>query len=67
MKQAGREAVADILGDKREAAINKARQTLKNERRNSNSRRQIVCPDRPADMHTPLIMSAANPLANFSK
>ena len=58
----------DFVGEQREAAIIKARQTLGlKQRRNSSSRRQIVVPDRPADMHTPLVMSAANPLSNFSK
>ena len=54
----------DIIGEKREAALMKARQTIGLKRHNSSSRRDILVPDRPADMHTPLIMSAANPLGS---
>ena len=56
----------DFVGKQNEAAIMKARQLL-GKRRNSSNRREILVPDRPADMHTPLIMSAANPLSSFNK
>ena len=51
----------------REALLAKARQGLGLKKRNSSSRREILVPDRPDSMHTPLVMSATNPLGGIGR
>ena len=55
----------DYMSERREHLITKARQEIGLNKRKSSSRREILVPDRPSDLHTPLVMSATNPLSSI--